>query len=209
MPECSEEWIPTRRSLLTRLKHWDDQDGWQEFFDTYWRLIYGVARQAGLNDTEAQEVVQTTVIAVAGKMKSGAFTYDPERGSFKGWLLKHIQWRVGDQFRKRQNHAERHPSFEGKTELMEAVPDDSAESDLGQYWDAEWRNNLMKVALGRVQPRISARAFQIYQLHITKDWPVQKVVDTLGVSKAQVHLVKHRVSTMVRKEIARLEKRYR
>jgi hypothetical protein len=28
--------IPTRRTLLTRLKDWGDQGGWQEFFDTYW-----------------------------------------------------------------------------------------------------------------------------------------------------------------------------
>ena len=35
--------IPTRRSLLTRLKDWGDQAGWQEFFDIYWRLIYSIA----------------------------------------------------------------------------------------------------------------------------------------------------------------------
>ena len=68
-PDTCDEWIPTRQSLLTRLKHWDDQEGWQEFFDTYWRLIYGVARKAGLNDTEAQEVVQASVITVAKKMR--------------------------------------------------------------------------------------------------------------------------------------------
>jgi RNA polymerase sigma-70 factor (ECF subfamily) len=204
-----DEWIPTRRSLLTRLKNWDDQEGWQEFFNTYWRLLYGVARKAGLNDAEAQDVVQTTVIAVAGKMKTGAFKYDPMRGSFKAWLLTHTQWRISDQFRKRQLVAERNPKLEAKTELMEAVPDDAAEERLDQCWDAEWQNNLMQVALERVKPRVSARTFQIYQLHMTKDWPVEKVVETLGVSKAQVHLVKHRVSTMVRKEISKLQKRYR
>ena len=30
----------TPSSLLRRLKNWDDQSGWQEFFDTYWKLIY-------------------------------------------------------------------------------------------------------------------------------------------------------------------------
>lgn len=104
--ECPDEWIPTRKSLLTRLKSWDDQEGWQEFFNTYWRLIYGVARQAGLGDAEAQEVVQLTVIAVADKMKSGEFKYDPKRGSFKAWLLTQTQWRVSDQFRKRRQHDE-------------------------------------------------------------------------------------------------------
>jgi len=30
----------TRRSLAERLANWDDRKRWQEFFDTYWKLIY-------------------------------------------------------------------------------------------------------------------------------------------------------------------------
>ena len=202
-----DEWIPTRRSLLTRLKNWDDQEGWQRFFDTYWRLLYGVARKAGLNDAEAQEVVQVTVIAVANKMKRGEFNYDPARGSFKAWLLTHTQWRVSDQFCNRQQSAERHPEMENKTDLMEAVPDAAAEERLTECWNAEWKDNLMQVALERIKPRISARTFQIFQLHVRKDWPVEKVMKTLGVGKAQVHLAKHRISIMVRKELIKIEKR--
>jgi len=37
------KFIPTRRSLLSRLKSWDNEDSWREFFNTYWRLLYGVA----------------------------------------------------------------------------------------------------------------------------------------------------------------------
>src|SRR6185503_15772399 len=50
--------LPTRRSLLSRLRDWQDDAGWREFFDTYWRLIYNVARKSGLADAEAQDVVQ-------------------------------------------------------------------------------------------------------------------------------------------------------
>ena len=40
--------IPTRRSLLSRLKNWEDQESWKDFFDTYWKLIYGVAKRSYL-----------------------------------------------------------------------------------------------------------------------------------------------------------------
>src|SRR5881409_848241 len=76
--------LPTRQSLLTRLRDLQDQDGWREFFDTYWRLIYNVARKSGLTDAEAQDVVQTTFIYLSRKMPN--FRYDPARGSFKSWL---------------------------------------------------------------------------------------------------------------------------
>ena len=73
MLEPRDDWLPTRTSLLRRLKHWEDQEGWRDFFDTYWRLIYGAAVKAGLNDAEAQDVVQDTVIAVAKKIKKVVF----------------------------------------------------------------------------------------------------------------------------------------
>ena len=78
MPASPDELIPTRRSLLSRLEDWDDQESWREFFNTYWKLIYGVALKAGLSDAEAQDVVQDTVVAVARKMQD--FRYDPGRG---------------------------------------------------------------------------------------------------------------------------------
>jgi RNA polymerase sigma factor (sigma-70 family) len=207
IPDQSDEWIPTRKSLLTRLKNWDDQEGWWEFFETYWRLIYSVARKAGLNDAEAQDVVQETVIALAKQMKKGEFKYDPAR-SFKAWLLTLTQWRIGDQLRKRQQAAKRHPDLDGKTDLMEAVPDDAAEERLARCWDDEWKINQMHVALDKIRPRVSARTFQIWQCLVMKGWPIEKVIQTLGVGRAQVYLAKHRVSAMVQKEVAKLEKRH-
>src|SRR5687767_808563 len=75
MARALDDFIPTRRRLLTRLKHWDDQESWKEFFDTYGKLIYRVATQSGLNATEAQDVVQETIISVAKRMSG--FKYDP------------------------------------------------------------------------------------------------------------------------------------
>src|SRR6266550_3666486 len=76
--------LPTRQSLLSRLRDWQDQDGWREFFDTYWRLIYNVARKSGLDDLEAQEVVQSTFIYLSRRMPK--FRYELARGAFKSWL---------------------------------------------------------------------------------------------------------------------------
>jgi DNA-directed RNA polymerase specialized sigma24 family protein len=75
--------VSTRSTLLARLRDLADGAGWQEFFDTYWQLIYSVALKAGLTAAEAEDVVQETVIVVAKKMPT--FRYDPSRDSFRGW----------------------------------------------------------------------------------------------------------------------------
>src|SRR5947207_3100996 len=100
--------IPTRQSLLARLKDVGDQQSWCEFFDTYWRLIHVTAVKAGLTQSEAEEVVQEVMIAAAKKMPG--FTYDPAKDSLKGWLLAVTRWKVADQFRKREKATLTRPS---------------------------------------------------------------------------------------------------
>jgi hypothetical protein len=60
-PENPKHFLPTRGTLLSRLKDLDDSDSWRRFFDTYWKLIYGVAIKAGLSSSDAQEVVQREI----------------------------------------------------------------------------------------------------------------------------------------------------
>ena len=74
----------TRSSLVHRLRNWSDHGSWQDFFDTYWKLIYAVAIKAGLSEAEARDVVQETVVAVAKQIRDGG--YDRTKSSFKNWL---------------------------------------------------------------------------------------------------------------------------
>src|SRR5882724_5301151 len=86
----TEDFIPTRYSLLSRLQNWDDQESWKNFFDTYWRLIYSIALKSGLTEAEAQDVVQETIICVAKDINK--FKRDRQFGSFKGWLRNLTRW---------------------------------------------------------------------------------------------------------------------
>ena len=76
-----EELLPTRSSLLDRLRNWEDQASWQEFFNTYWKFIYSMAIRSGLSEQEAEDGVQETVLSIAKKMPE--FVYDPAVCSFR------------------------------------------------------------------------------------------------------------------------------
>lgn len=204
MTAPTDELLPTRQSLLSRLRDWEDRAGWKEFFDTYWRLIYGVALKAGLTQSEAEEVVQETVVSVAKQMPG--FQYD-QTGSFKAWLLQITRRRIVDQFRKRQPW-ESEPPFDGgdssRTPTVNRLP--APEPDLGPVWDEEWGKNLIDAAMQRVKARVTPRQYQMFDLYSVKEWPVGEVARTLNVSAAQVYLAKHRVSGLVREELRRLER---
>jgi len=193
----------TRLSLIGRLADWNEHAKWQEFFDLYWRLIYNVARKAGLTDAEAQEVVQETVITVAKNVAK----YDPKLGPFKGWLLNTTRWRIQDQFRKRQP-AEQQAPRDDRSDRGAAVERVAGIDgrEIEAEWDREWQRNIFQAALDRVKKRVSARQFQIFECCAVKHWSAARVAETLRVNAAQVYLAKHRVGALMKKEVAELAK---
>lgn len=208
LPDDRDELIPTRDSLLSRLKDWEDGESWRDFFHTYWKLIYTTARRAGLNDAEGQEVVQETIIEVCHHLPG--FRYDSSRGSFKSWLLQMTHWRIKNQVRRRQREAAKLVAFHESTEdteALESIPD-TAPRDLVEIWEQEWERNLFDAALQRVKRKANPKHYQIFDLHVLKQWPIKQVCHTLQVNAAQVYLAKHRVTTLIRKEVKSVEKEF-
>ena len=205
----TDDLLPTRRSLLGRLKDWRDDASWQEFFDTYWRLIYSVALKAGLSPVEAEEVVQDTVLSVAKAMRD--FRYDPQRGSFKGWLLQLTGWRITNHFNRRSARGVRGenppPGDASDAEAATPAPTFAVAPELERLWEAEWEENLMHAALQRVRAQVNPKQFQIFDLYVLKHKPAKEVQQFLGVSTTEVYLAKHRVGRLIRKEAARLRER--
>src|SRR5882672_5503137 len=170
----ANEFIPTRQSLLSRLRDWNDQESWKVFFDTYWKLIYNAAMRAGLSEAEAQDVVQETVLAVSKKIP--AFVYDPSKGSFKTWLMRQTSWRILGQLRKRMpiEISKAHPSTSADTATIDRVADPAA-SPLDRFWDEEWEKNLIDTTMQRVKAKVDAKQYQIFDLCVRKNWPISKV----------------------------------
>lgn len=190
--ETERELLPTRASLLSRLRDWQNES-WQEFFEVYWKLIYNTARRYGLSDAEAQDVVQDTMIGVSRNIPT--FRYDPERCAFKTWLMNLILWRIRDQVRRRSEH-----------QVIEAALNVPEEAEFTQQWDMDWERNLINAAVERVKNDVSPQVFQIFAFCVLQQKGVAKTAEVLGISKARVYLARHRVSHRIAKEIAHLKK---
>jgi RNA polymerase sigma-70 factor (ECF subfamily) len=208
MPGQADELIPTRTSLLRRLKDWEDQAGWQLFFDTYWKLIYNVALKSGCTEVEAQDAVQETFFAVAKHIPT--FKYDPKLGSFKTWLLNMARWRIVDQLRKRGPVSQRrqrsaNPATEARTDTVEAIADPSGNA-LERLWESEWYANLLAAATTNVKRRLEPQKYQIFDCYVNKGWAPEKVARAFGLSVGNVYVATHRIKQLVKNEVMRLEK---
>ena len=202
-----EAYAKTRKSLIARLDNWEDQRTWDEFYQTYWKLIYSVGIKSGLRSEEAFDCVQETILSIAKQSKKKM--YDPEQGSFKTWLMNMTRWRINDQFRKRKKDTAMNTGSDDdegrKTAVIDRVEDPNGDV-LDRLWEVEWKKNLADAALTRVKAQVSPKQFQIFDCYVVKQWDAKKVQNTLNVSMAQVYLAKHRVGSVLKKELAKLEK---
>jgi RNA polymerase sigma-70 factor (ECF subfamily) len=215
MPRDEQSSIHTRPSFLNRLKAGDDTTSWEEFYRVYGKLVRDFAVQAGLTETEADEVVQETAIGMARHLPE--FDYDPKVCRFKTWLLNQTTWRIKDQLRKRKKGpavtsdapASGVPKSESsddasRTATVYRVSDTTA-VDLDTLFETEWRKNQFACALERVKGKFSLKQFQIFDLNVIKEWPAGDVARSLGVSLANVYVTKHRIAAAAKKELKRLE----
>src|SRR5262249_35141705 len=153
------------------------------------------------------EVVQETLVAVANKI--GEFRHSGRPGSFRAWLYQQARWRIADQFRARgrekvafQSGARGQTAEETSTKESELV----LEVDPGfqHIWDSEWDEYAHRTAIGRVKSRVSARQFQLFDLHVIQRLSVKEAAKAAGASVASVYMAKSRVRRLLRREIRAL-----
>jgi RNA polymerase sigma-70 factor (ECF subfamily) len=197
----------TRATLIKRLKNWQDQASWQDFFDTYWKLIYRIAVKGGLTPTEAEDVVQETMFSVAKHMPD--FKYDRKRGSFRAWLLNMTRWRITDQFRKRSpvSHSPSHSLDDANSATAESLDNmvHPTNVDLEALWDEEWKQTLFEAAMAKVKRNLDPQHYQVFDLYVNKEWAPERIAKAFGIAVGQVYLTKHRVSEGIKEEVERLK----
>ena len=205
MSLTAEQSLQTRESLLCRLRDFEDKESWQVFFDLYWQLLYNVARRAGLDDPDAQDVVQDAVMAIAREIPQ--FHYDPQRGTFKQWLFRILRRRIADHFRKlyrQPARVEMSPeTFERNNEAADAVHPGGQE-DLDAAWEQEWERSILDAAIAQVRAQANPKHFQVFDYCVLKEWPVARVASTLRMNAALVYLARHRVSQAVKRAARRI-----
>ena len=214
--------VATRPSLLARLKDWSQQTAWREFDHDYAPLLRNVARKAGPTDAEADEVAQEVLIAVAKKI--GEFRHGGRPGSFRAWLYQQARWRIADQFRARVrvNGTERRsPIRHEPSEVLDRAGSETgapissgalgaaSEVDpaIERLWDDEWQEHVRQSAFARVKRQVSARQFQLFDLHVLQGLPVRAAASAAGTTMAAVYMAKSRGGRLVSREVARLRKR--
>ena len=201
----SSVWLRTRASLLERLKRDARDDDWKEFYDLYWRVVYGYAMRLGLNPTDAQDIVQEVFIAVLRRLP--ALQYDRSRGRFLSWMKKVTRHKVIDAYRRRQARVEGGVQVEprdGEGDALDRV-DAPVPGESADPWETEWQNAMLSLALERVRTRVDAATYQAFCLYALQGQSPQQVLEATGLPSANaVYLVRTRMVQYLKEEVERI-----
>ena len=77
------EFPETRASLLANVQFSQNREAWEAFSATYQPVIYRMARRRGMQDADAQDMVQEVLLRVSNSIAK----YEPQQGiRFRNWL---------------------------------------------------------------------------------------------------------------------------
>jgi RNA polymerase sigma-70 factor (ECF subfamily) len=193
----------TRPSLLVRLRDSQDERAWAEFVEIYHPLIYKLARQRGLQDADAADLVQEVFRAVA--VAVSRYDPDPDKGSFRGWLSTIARNLIVNLLRARRRQ------FQGSgetdiIELLEAQPAPICEESA--IFDAEYRRRLLAWAAERVRGEFTDSAWQAFWRSAVDGHPPKDVAKALGMTLGTVYQYKSRIVVRIRHEIEQVDGRF-
>jgi RNA polymerase sigma factor (sigma-70 family) len=190
----------TSRSLLIRLRDLEDERAWSEFMEIYGPLVERLARRRGLQDADAQDIVQDVFRAVAGAIER--YDPDPDRGSFRAWLSR-IARNLIINLIAAQRRQRRGTGDTDVQRLLEQCPDPGGEDSV--LFDAEYRSRLIGWAAERIRGNFSAAAWQAFLQTGIEGRPAKDVAEALGLTLGTVYQYKTRVVARIRRELAQLE----
>lgn len=190
----------TRVTLLTRLRDGQDGGAWREFFDLYGPVVYRFARNRGLQDADAADLMQDVLRSVA--RNAHRMEYDPKRGTFRGWLYTVTRNKIYN-FLSSQKNRPRASGDSDAHERLQAIPareEDGPDAD----WEREYQQRLTDRAMDLVKDEFQPATWQAFWGTAVEGKAAGEVGVGLKMSPGAVYVAKSRVLARLREEVRKM-----
>ena len=189
----------TNTDLLVGLRDRDNAVAWSQFFERYQPMLVCFAKRLGLNESDAQDAAQETLMAFVSSYREGG--YDRERGRLRTWLFGIASHKVRDMQRKRNREMVITDNADS-TAFLNKIPDDE---HLSRVWEAEWQQAIVRHCLTEVRKQVKPRTMEAFELFALQGLPAEQVAARLGMTENAVWIAKNRVLTRLREMQKQIE----
>jgi RNA polymerase sigma factor (sigma-70 family) len=190
----------TRVTLLARIKDGRDTDAWREFVQLYGPVVYRFARNRGLQDADAADLMQDVLRSVA--RNAHRMEYDPKRGTFRGWLYTVTRNKIYN-FLSAQRNRPRGTGDTDAHERLDATPareEDGPDAD----WEKEYQRGLSARAMEIVKSEFQPNTWAAFWQTAVEGKNATEVGTQLKMSAGAVYVAKSRVLARLRDEVQKM-----
>lgn len=190
----------TRVSLLVQLRDGSNDGAWQEFVRLYGPVVYGFARNRGLQDADAADLMQDVLRSVMNAV--GGFNYDRRQGTFRGWLFTITRNKIFNFLSARRVRPQA-SGDSGTNRLLESEPDPTGDSG---EWEIEYQRRLASLAMDRIRGEFQEKTWRAFRLTAVEDVPAAEAAQRLGMSPGAVYVAKSRVLARLKDEVEAIQR---
>ena len=185
----------TSTDLLLQAKA-NSQTAWQQLVTRYSRRIYRWCRQARLQPTDAADVTQEVLHAVARKL--GDFRRDRPGDTFRGWLRRITNNKVNDHFRKQNKTADKASGGVNQVDFLADLQEplgtwntSLVASDVSIV--SSFQNQRIQTVIKDVRANISERDWKLFWRIAVDGQSAVDAAKELSITANAARLVKMRV----------------
>lgn len=182
----------TRISLILRLPRSADAAAWREFVELYEPLILRFARRRGVQDSDAQDLVQRVFTSVAGAVDR--WQPDAKRGRFRAWLFRIARNHLINQAALRR----RERPVGGSTQVRRLHSEIDARVLEAADVELEYRRAVFESAAARVKRLVQPATWSAFWETMVVGRSCESVAEELNMSVGAIYVARSRVVARLR-----------
>ena len=183
----------TRSSVLRAVANTENEAAWQRLFDLYAGFVFSIARHKGLNETDADDIVQVVFADLARNLPT--FKYDREKGRFRSYLTGLVNWRVVDRLKASKRDAELKSAFWEEAKSAATAEDEDFE-------EREWQQAALEEALRRIKPEVRPEHYATFVASAVEGQDTDVVTKLYGISRDSLYQIRKRLTVKLREKLA-------
>ncbi|TWT84316.1 ECF RNA polymerase sigma factor SigE [Planctomycetes bacterium CA13] len=185
----------TRASLILRLGNPADDAAWTDFLEIYEPMLYRLASRWGLQNADAEEVVQETLLGVSKAIAD--FSAEERPRAFRSWLATITRNKLVDHLARRSRQAQ----GSGDTNVHRWLDQRACESSSASVWDWQQKQQLFAWAAEKVRHQVSEVTWKAFHRTSVRGESTKEVAADLGIREGMVYVARSRVMARLRQAV--------
>lgn len=177
----------TSESLLLRVRDPRDRAAWDRFDAIYRPVVYRVARRAGWQHSDAEDLTQRVMVLVARAVPG--WQRDQSKGGFRCWLYQVARNALISTLRT----SRRDVAMGGSEFSKRALAMEGHASEIERLIDEEHHRSRLRLAADRVQHEFQASSWQAFWLTTLGEYSVGETAQQLQLSTGAVYAARSRI----------------